>query len=283
MVIKEIRFPDDVSYGSSVGPAYSTVVAQTGSGFESVISNWAAAKHRYNVGYGLRKIETIETVIAFFHAVRGRAFGFRYKDWADYKSCADAATPAATNQLLGTGDGSDTTFQLQKTYTYLTESYARTITKPVTGTTLVSIQNVTDPRWTVSTVTGIVTFSANITKTVTAITNAATAQVTATGHGLSIGWTVHFSSVSGMTQINGKRAAVASIVDADNFTISLNTTAYSAYTSGGSVNTIPQTSEEVRAGFEFDVPVRFESDLLSVSLDNLKVGAADVMLVEVRL
>lgn len=284
MVIKEIRFPDDISYGSSGGPAYSTVVAETASGYESVVSNWSAPKHRYNVGYGLRKIEDIEAVIAFFHAVRGRAYGFRYKDWADYKSCADAATPAATDQSIGTGDGTTATFQLKKTYSYGGESYARTIKKPVANTTLVSIQGVTDPRWTVSTVTGIVTFSADITKTINAITQAAAAKITFTAsHGLSVGHTIHISGVVGMTQINGKRAAVTGIDSATQVTVGINSTAYTAYSSAGTIHTIPQTGEDVRAGFEFDVPVRFETDLLNVSLDNLKVGAADVTLHEVRL
>lgn len=210
MIIKEIRFPDDISYGSSGGPAYSTLVPHTGSGYEDTLSNWSAARHRYNVGYGLRTFDKIERVIAFFHAVRGRAFGFRYKDWADFKSCAVDATPAATDQALGTGDGVVAAFQLWKTYTYSGEGYARKITKPVLGTVKVAVAGVAKTittHFTVSSVTGIVTFTAG---------------------------------------------------------------------------NIPTGGQAVTAGYEFDVPVRFEEDFLNVSLDNLKVGAADVNLVEVR-
>lgn len=283
MIVKEIRFPDDISYGSSGGPAYNTLVPQTGSGYEDTLSLWSAARHRYDVGYGIRTYDKIEQVIAFFHAVRGRAFAFRYKDWADYKSCAVDATPSATDQALGTGDGAVVAFQLWKTYAYGAESYARKITKPVAGTVRASIQGVTDSRWTASTVTGVVTFSADITKSISAITQAAQGKITFTAsHTLSVGNTFHVSAVAGMTAINGKRVTVLAVDSATQVTTDHNTSGYSAYTSGGTIHTIPQSGEAVKAGFEFDVPVRFEQDSLNVSLDNLKVGAADVTLVEVR-
>ena len=283
MVVKEIRFPTDIAYGSRGGAGYSTVISQTASGFESSIVNWSKARHRYNVAYGERTQAQLEAIIALFHSVRGRAFGFRFKDWADYKSCADSATPALTDQVIGNGDGTTVAFPLQKTYSYSGETYARTITKPVSGTTLVSIQNVTDPRWTVSTVTGVVTFSADIAKTINAITQAAQGKVTFTAsHGLSIGHTFHVSSVVGMTQINGKRVTVTAIDSATQVTTDHNTSAYTAYSSAGTIHTIPQTGEPVKAGFEFDVPVRFDTDVLDISLDDWKLGAVDLALIEVR-
>ena len=43
-------------------------------------------------------------LVAFFEARRGRLYGFRFKDWADYKSCLPSAAPTATDQMIGTGD-----------------------------------------------------------------------------------------------------------------------------------------------------------------------------------
>ena len=284
MIVKEIRFPVDISYGSQGGPGYSTAIAETSSGYEQAIIKWSKARHRYDVSYGLRNQVQLEAVIAFFHIVRGRGYGFRFKDWADYKSCTDAATPTALDQSLGIGDGADLTFQLQKTYVYGAESYARTIMKPVSGTTLVSIQNVTDPRWAVSTVTGIVTFSADITKSISAITQAAQSKITFTAsHTLSVGETFHVSGVSGMTQINTKRVKVLAIDAADQVTTDHDTTIYSAYTSGGTIHTIPQTGESVKAGYEFDVPVRFDTDVISIDLETWKAGSVSLPLAEIRL
>lgn len=283
MVIKEIRFPVDLSYGSTGGPGYSTDISATKSGYETAVVEWSQARHRYQAAFGPRTQVQLEQVLALFHAVRGRGYGFRFKDWADFRSSAKEVEPSATDQTIGTGDGATLTFQLVKTYDYSGETYARTITKPVSGTTLVSIQNVTDPRWTVSTVTGIVTFSADITKTINAITQAAAAKITFTAtHGLSVGHTFYVSGVVGMTEMNGQRVTVTVVDSATQATVAVDSTGYTAYTSGGTINTIPQTGETVKAGFEFDVPVRFDTDVAQISLDSWLLGAVNLDLVEVR-
>lgn len=77
---------------------------------------------------------------------------------------------------------------------------------------------------------GLVTFDS---QTITAITQAAAAQITVAAHGYSVNDPVFLSGISGMTQLNGVEAVVASVVDVDNFTISVDTTGYEAYVSGG--------------------------------------------------
>ena len=72
-------------------------------------------------------------------------------------------------------------------------------------------------------------------KAITAITQAANAQVTAAAHGLAVGQQVVIWGVSGMTQMNNVITVVASVVDANNFTVPINSTSYSAYSSGGDV------------------------------------------------
>lgn len=72
-------------------------------------------------------------------------------------------------------------------------------------------------------------------KTITAITKATQAQITAVGHGLSVDNFVVINSVSGMTEINGQIATVTEVVDPDNIKVNINSTSYSNYTSGGTV------------------------------------------------
>jgi hypothetical protein len=50
-------------------------------------------------------IQQLDELIAFCRARKGRAYGFRFKDWTDYK---------ATGQLTGTGNGAIKIFQLVK-------------------------------------------------------------------------------------------------------------------------------------------------------------------------
>lgn len=151
MTFHEIQFPFDIAYGASGGPGYSTSVVQTASGFEQRNMNWSAARGSWDVSSGLKQPSQLETLIAFFRARKGRACGFRFKDWTDYQ---------ATGQALGTGDGETQTFQLVKTYASGAGSETRTITKPVSGTVVVYADGAKQTTGvSVDTTTGVVTFS----------------------------------------------------------------------------------------------------------------------------
>jgi uncharacterized protein (TIGR02217 family) len=123
----ETQFPPDISYGSKGGSGFSTTIFETTAGYEQRNINWANSRAKYDISYGIRDVSDITTVVNFFMAMQGKAFGFRFKDWADYQ---------ITNQQIGVGDGSTVSFQLGKTYTdpLSLRSYTRTIKKPVVGT-----------------------------------------------------------------------------------------------------------------------------------------------------
>lgn len=79
------------------------------------------------------------------------------------------------------------------------------------------------------------------TQNITAITKAANAQITITGHGYTAGERVVIESVTGMTEINDYTATVVSVVDGNNFTVNIDSTNFSAYTSGGTVKEVLTT------------------------------------------
>lgn len=150
MTFHEVQFPTDIAYGAQGGPQYSTSVVITASGFEQRNSLWATSRMAWNVATGLKKQAQLDVLIAFFRARKGRAYGFRFKDWSDYQ---------ATAQALGTGDSSNKNFQLVKNYTSGPASEIRTIKKPVAGTVVVYLGGVVQPSgWSVDTTTGIITF-----------------------------------------------------------------------------------------------------------------------------
>lgn len=74
---------------------------------------------------------------------------------------------------------------------------------------------------------------------VSAITKAAAAQITSAFHGYAVGDLVYLTSILGMTEINNRFLTVASVIDASNFTVSHDTTAYGTFTGsgGGTVRT----------------------------------------------
>ena len=147
----EVRFPDNIAYGATGGPEFATTVVVTGSGREQRNVNWAEARGRWDVASGLKNQAQLDALIAFFRARKGRAHGFRFKDWTDYK---------ATGQLLGTGDGVQTLFQLVKRYPSGSAVEVRTVTKPVAGTVRVYKDAVEQlSGWSVDVTTGLITFT----------------------------------------------------------------------------------------------------------------------------
>ncbi len=210
MFIETPRFPTLVSQGASGGPEFNTDVVVIRSGFEARNVNWETSRSRYDAALGVKHIQHLEEVIAFFRIAQGKAHEFRYKDFSDFKSCAFNNTITPTDQIIGVGDAVVAAFQLKKTYTVGSNSYVRTIKKPVAGTVRVAVNGVEKTittHWTINTTTGIITFT------------------------------------------------------------------------GGN---IPPNGHSVTAGFEFDVPCRFDTDHLNISLPIYFAGAASIPIVEVR-
>lgn len=148
------RFPDQISYGSSGGPSFRTFIFEGHSGIEQGSVAWDRARHRYNAQKGITDKADMDTVRAFFLNLRGRARGFRWKDWSDYE---------LLNEQIGTGNGAATVFKITKTYTAGALSYVRRIFKPVSGIQ-VRVNGVLQTEgalnnYTIDLTTGIITFT----------------------------------------------------------------------------------------------------------------------------
>ena len=139
MNFHEVRFPASLSFGSVGGPERRTDVVTLANGFEERNTPWAHSRRRYDAGLGLRALEDIETLIAFFEARQGQLYGFRWKDWSDYKSARPSAEVDFRDQVIAEGDGSTVAFQLSKTYRSGEFTYQRPVAKPVAGTVRVGI------------------------------------------------------------------------------------------------------------------------------------------------
>ena len=207
MTFHDVRFPDNISRGARGGPERRTQIVELASGDEERNASWANSRRRYDVAYGIRRADDLAAVVAFFEARNGRLHGFRFKDWADFKSCLPSQTPGPTNQPIGSGNGAATLFQLTKRYTSGAQSWTRAITRPVAGTVTIALNGTLQASgWSVSTTTGLITFT-----------------------------------------------------------------------------TAPALGVVITAGFEFDVPVRFDTDALDVTLDFERLGSiTSIPLVEIR-
>ncbi|TKW65666.1 MAG: TIGR02217 family protein [Paracoccus denitrificans] len=206
----EIRFPANLSFGSIGGPERRTEIVKLSNGHEERNTPWAHSRRVYDAGLGLRSLDDIHAMIAFFETRGGQLHGFRWKDWADFKSCAPSRRPAFSDQVLGHGDSRTVSFQLGKRYASGPATYIRPITKPVEGTVKVGVGG------------------------------------------------------------DEKREALDYDVD----------------TTTGVITLIepPGEGAAVTAGFEFDVPVRFDTDRIAVSVASFQAGEMpQVPVIEVRI
>lgn len=171
MSFHEVRFPDNVSYGSGGGPGYSTSIIELEGGNEERVGRWTNARRKYDVSYGIKSPEQLHTVHGFYIAREGPLHGFRYKDWIDYATCpsgnlhvpnsvGSVETVTPFDQTLAAGTGALTQFQLLKRYTSGPSTKIRPISKPVAGTVRVAVNGAeVVSGWSVDNTTGIVTFT----------------------------------------------------------------------------------------------------------------------------
>lgn len=195
----EVRFPLDVSLGRRGGPSRRTDIVTLASGREHRNARFAHSRRRYDAGLGVRTLDALHAVVAFFEERRGRLTGFRFRDRLDCRSGAPSAAPGPTDQRIGTGDGARAAFALVKRYGALHAPYERPIAKPVAGSVRVAIGGVEQPlaAFDCDPATGLVTFTPGA---------------------------------------------------------------------------IPQAGVAITAGFDFDVPVRFDTDDLDIDLSAFEAG-----------
>ncbi len=209
MNFHEVRFPASLSFGSVGGPERRTDIVTLANGFEERNTPWAHSRRRYDAGLGMRSLDDIETMISFFEARQGQMYGFRWKDWSDYKSGSATADVDHGDQVIARGDGERTEFQLVKTYSSGGVSYVRPITKPVLGTVRLGLDQ------------------------------------DAMREGVDY-------------EVDLARGVVSFVAP-------------------------PPEQVEITAGFEFDVPVRFDTDKIQTSVASFQAGdVPNVPVVEVR-
>jgi len=209
MGFHEVRFPTNLSFGSVGGPERRTEIVALANGFEERNTPWEHARRRYDAGLAMRSLDDVDELIAFFEARRGQLYGFRWKDWLDYKSCPPSRQVAFDDQVIGAGDGVSCVFQLSKIYRSGGASYTRPITKPVAQSVRVGVDG-------------------------------------------------------------------AALMEAVGFSVDVSTGEVS-------LAAAPARDAVVTAGFEFDIPVRFDTDRIQTCMSSFRAGEVpSVPVVEVR-
>lgn len=162
----EVRFPIDIARGARGGPQRLTEIVTLASGREVRNSRWERSRRRWDAGLGIRTLDALGEVLAFFEERRGRLHGFRWRDALDCRSCAPTQEPSSTDQAIGVGDGANRVFRLAKTYGGADAPYRREVDKPVAGSVLVAVDGISrteGAHFTCDATTGTLTFSTGAT------------------------------------------------------------------------------------------------------------------------
>ncbi|MFS4439058.1 TIGR02217 family protein [Paracoccaceae bacterium GXU_MW_L88] len=203
----EVRFPTDISFGASGGPERRVDIVTLSNGREERNTPWRHSRRRWDAGVGMRSLDDLARITAFFEARSGQLYGFRWKDWTDFKSCAPSQEISAWDQEIGTGDGETRRFVLGKLYASGESDYWRPVQKPVEDSVICAVNDAQASRGAFRVEDGAVVFAAP-----------------------------------------------------------------------------PARDARITAGFEFDVPVRFDTDRLDVTVAHVEAGAIPhVPVLELRL
>lgn len=178
--------------------------------------------------------------------------------------------------------------QLGKVYTSGASSIIRTLTKIVDATytiykdTVQQNEGGSPGEYAIDITTGIVTFVPDIQGTASNITQANPGVITDSSHGLTGTPTIELSNIVGMTELNGQTVTVT-VIDSNSFSIGVDTTSYTPYTSGGTWKKFAQSGEVYTYAAEFDIPVRFGIDQMRVTIDSYNnFSWGQIPLVELR-
>jgi len=281
MAFLEERLPTTIDWGGSFAESHAVEIVTTSNGSEYRSLKHPFVRLSYDIAYK-RDIDFVRAkILDLYSRANGMYRGFRVKDIKDYTTNGYSLAPTAFDQPLILSSAG--VYQLVRWYGNSADATCarRLIRKPVAGTTLIGVagQSYPSAQWSVDNTTGLVTMAANKVRNISAITQAAQAVVTVGSHTFVTGNSVVFSGVVGMTQINSVRAPITA-TSGTTITVAINSTAFSAYTSNGTVQTQPIAGEVVTGGCEFDIPCRFDSDLGGAFSDWGTIAASGIRILE---
>ena len=273
------RFPDGISYGAVGGPMFKTLVSANDGGYEQRLARWQYPLHSYDVAQGAKTQTDIDTLKQFFMNKQGMLTGFRFKDWSDFD-----VVVAESSMVYSFGG----IYQLGKAYTSGAASTIRAVKKVVDTTyaiyrdAVLQTEGAGAGNYAIDITTGIVTFVEDSGQTVTSATQANPCVITTATHGLTTGDTVELSFSVNMTELDGQTVTVT-VISPTTFSIGVDSTSYSAYSTGGNFKKYAQAGEVYTWDGEFDVPVRFGSDQMQISINDKDVLTwSQIPLVELR-
>lgn len=137
-------------YGCIGVPTFFNQITINAGRRESLYARGEDSLQVFTIPSAVRKYEDYVALAAHWYAMRGTRYVWPLIDPLDFAShgqaqpykSEDVPTISTATQIIGTGDGIETDFQLVKHYTRGAQSYARPIYLPVLSSVIVTVDDV---------------------------------------------------------------------------------------------------------------------------------------------
>jgi len=111
MTVPAYRLPEYIERGSQFGPTFKNVIQESIAGNEQRFAQWTKCRGVGDLSYGLLTstdpVGDFKAILSIWLAHSGSLVPFRFRDWSDY---------TAVDEPFGSGDGTETLFQICKVY-----------------------------------------------------------------------------------------------------------------------------------------------------------------------
>lgn len=296
------RFPDDLARWALGGVNYSTIVIGSTSGRETRNSLWQYGRGQWDL-QNIDRAEgapggayALQTLRNFFRVCKGQAYGFRFRDFTDYRDEGNgimglpvaSLAPGAVPSGYGAGVP---VYQLYKSYIAAPLADYRVIQKPYPSGYALLRNGLAVPSSgagaaTLDTTTGLVAFNADGFATLSSVTAGSPTVLNANAvpTGAAVGKLIYVTGVSGTigTAINNQSWTISAI-SGTQISITVSTTGL-AGGSGGSVDMYPQAADALTWTGLFDTPCRFATDAFEPVFDGQGLYSFQTLkIVEIRL
>lgn len=279
-------FPDDLAFYALGGVSYSTTVVGSTSGRETRNSVWLYGRAQFDLQGAMRTTTgvanpySIQVIRNFFRVCKGQAYGFRFRDCTDYQDEGNGvfgpllpnySTPV-TPTAAATGQPQ---YQMFKTYVMSPLADYKPIQKPRPGTISVQrnganiVAGTSPGNYSLDTTTGILTMVPDSTENVSSWAAGVTTNIVVPA--VPANWTtakqLYVAGVAGDTRgvLNGKVISISAI-SGTTVTLNVNTTGLTL--TGGNASLYPQTNETLGWKGDFDLPVRFATDVFAPQIED---------------
>ena len=270
----DIELDRQISRGATAGTVKLTRFSPMPSGSERRDKLWDLSPGRWQIEFEAKTPTEAAALVAFWEARDGPVRAFRFYDWS--------AHTAANEPLSPTGAP---TVQLIRSFTSGIQTRTRNIVAPISATVTLRKNAVNLGGISVDYNTGLATLPSVLSKTpFTGITTGTTTLIQfGSAHTFAVGDKVHVTGVVGTVQLNGLAGSVLAINSpANSIRISVDSTGFSAFVSGGTATKYVAASDVLDWSGDYNHVVRFDQTEMQIEQQDVQVRAVSgVRLVEV--